>query len=167
MSLPVFCIKRPIFTIVLSLVMTIIGLLGYLNLPLRWIPNVNPPQISIITTYSGANAHLVERDITKLIEDNLSGVDGVETLTSTSRLGQSQISATFKLGRNMDAAVEDIRSSLERVRGRLPKDVDTPLVVKANTNSNPILFISFYNQQLTARQLSDYVDQLRPHTHYE
>lgn len=159
MSLPVFCIRRPIFTIVLSAVMTIIGLLGFLNLPLRWIPNITPPQVSIQTSYTGANAHLVERDVTKVIEDALSGIDGVESFVSASRQGQSQISITFKLGRNMDAAVEDVRSSLEQVRGRLPKDADNPLVLKANTNNDPVLFISFYNQHLSARELSDYVDK--------
>lgn len=159
MNFVTFCIRRPAFTIVLSLVMTIIGLISFLHLPVRWIPNVTPPQVSIITTYPGANANLIERDITKVIEDTLSGINGIESLTSTSRQGQSQIFIVFKLGSNMDSAVEDVRSSLERVRGALPKEAENPLVMKADVNNDPILFISFYDKNKTARQLSDYIDK--------
>src|SRR5690349_22122609 len=142
-NLPAFCIRRPAFTIVISLVMTMIGLLGLMNLPLRWIPNVNPPEVTIETNYAGANAQLVEHDVTKVIEDVLSGINGIETLISTSRQGNSQIYITFKLGRNMDAAVEDVRSSLERVRGALPKEADNPVVMKADPNNSAILYIAF------------------------
>ncbi|VVC75894.1 Efflux pump membrane transporter BepE [Aquicella siphonis] len=159
MNLPAFCIKRPAFTIVISLVMTIIGLIGFMNLPVRWIPNVNPPQIAISTSYPGANARLVERDVTKVIEDTLSGINGIEMLTSTSRQGESQISITFKLGRNMDAAVEDVRSSLERVRGSLPKDSLNPIVTKADPNTDAIMYISFNDSHRSERELSDYIDK--------
>lgn len=159
MNLPGFCIRRPAFTIVISLVMTIIGIIGYMNLPVRWIPNVTPPQVSITTTYPGANARLVERDVTKVIEDMLSGVNGVESITSRSRQNESQIDINFKLGRNMDAAVEDVRSSLERVRGSLPKDVQNPVVLKTDPNNQALLYISFYDKNKSERELSDYIDQ--------
>lgn len=159
MNLPAFCIKRPAFTIVITLVMTIIGILGFINLPVRWIPNVNPPQISIMTNYSGANARLVEQDVTRVIESALSGINGIETLTSTSKEGESIISITFRLGRNMDSAIEDVRSSIERVRGGLPKDVSNPNVIKADTNNMPILYISFSDSRRNQRELSDYIDK--------
>lgn len=159
MNLPAFCIRRPAFTIVISLVMTIIGIIGFMNLPVRWIPNVNPPQVTISTSYPGANARLVERDVTKVIEDTLSGINGVETLTSTSRQGESQIQIKFKLGRNMDAAVEDVRGTIERVRSALPKDVQNPVVAKADPNSDAILYISFNDSHRNERELSDYVDK--------
>ncbi len=159
MNLPAFCIHRPAFTIVISLVMTIIGIIGFMNLPIRWIPNVTPPEVSISTSYPGANARLVERDVTKVIEDMLSGINGVETITSNSRQNDSQISIKFKLGRNMDAAVEDVRSSLERVRGSLPKDVQNPIVLKANPNNEAILYISFNDSHRNERELSDYIDK--------
>ena len=130
-----------------------------MNLPVRWIPNVNPPQIYISTIYPGASARLVERDVTKVIEDSLSGINSVENISSNSTQGNSVISINFKLGRNMDAAVEDVRSSIERVRGSLPKDVDSPIVTKADPNSNPILFISFNDSHRSERELSDYVDR--------
>jgi len=157
MNLPEFCIKRPAFTIVISLVLTIIGIIGFMNLPVRWIPNVNSPQISIQTSYPGASAKLVERDVTKVIEDTLSGLSGVEMLASASRQGSSEVSIRFKLGSNMDAAVEDVRSSIERVRAVLPKDAHSPMVTKANSNSEAILYISFNDANRNERELSDYI----------
>lgn len=159
MNLPAFCINRPAFTLVISLVMTIIGIMGFMNLPVRWIPNVNPPQVNITTSYPGANAHLVERDVTKVIEDSLSGVNGVEWLESNSKLGQSNINIKFKLGRNMDAAVEDVRSSIERVRAALPKDAESPMVSKSDPDSNAFLYISFNDANRSERELSDYIDR--------
>lgn len=159
MNLPAFCIRRPAFTIVISLVMTIVGIIGFMNLPVRWIPNVNPPELTISTTYPGANARLVEHDVTKVIEDALSGINGIEELSSTSRMSDSSIYMTFKLGRNMDGAVEDVRSSLERIRGQLPADARNPIVLKTDQNDNPMLFISFNDTHRNARELSDYVDK--------
>lgn len=159
MNLPAFCIRRPAFTIVISLVMMIMGVIGFMNLPVRWIPNVNLPQVTIQTLYPGASARLVESDVTKLLEGSLSGINGIEMLTSRSRQGYSQISITFKLGRNMGAAVEDVRSSIERVRGKLPKDSDNPIVVKANTENMPIMYLIFHHPNYSARELSDYVNK--------
>lgn len=157
MNLPAFCIRRPAFTIVISLVMTIVGLIGFMNLPIRYIPNVSLPIVTIMTNYSGANARLVEQDITKVLEDSLSGINGMKMLTSRSRQGNSQISVQFKLGTPMNTAVEDVRSSIERVRGSLPKEADNPVVVKADTTNMPILFLSFYDTHKNARELSDYI----------
>jgi len=159
MNLPAFCIKRPAFTIVISLVMTIIGLIGFMSLPIRWIPNVAPPEVTINTTYAGANAKLVEHDITKVIESALSGINGMENMTSNSRRDQSVISITFKLGRNMDAAVEDVRTAIERVRSELPKDAQNPVVLKADPNSNAILYLAFSDPHKDEREMSDYIDQ--------
>lgn len=159
MNLPAFCIRRPAFTIVICLVMTIVGMLGFMHLPVRWIPNVIPPQVTIDTSYQGASAHVVEQDVTKVIEGALSGISGVESMASTSRRDQSLIYITFNLGQNMDAAVEDVRTAIERVRGYLPKDVRTPVVVKADPNANAILYASFYDAHKTARELSDYIDK--------
>lgn len=159
MNLPALCIRRPAFTIVISLVMMIIGLISFLNLPVRWIPNVTPPQVSIMTVYPGANAGLVEHDVTKVIESVLSGISGIETLTSYSHRDESQINITFKLGHNMNAAVEEVRTAIERVRDELPKDARSPTVVKADPNSNAILYLSFVDPHRNARELSDYVDK--------
>lgn len=164
MNLPAFCIHRPVFTIVLSLVLTIAGVLCFILLPLRWIPNVNTPQVSISTRYPGANARLIEKEVTKVIEETLSGVNGIETINSTSRQGESQISLMFKLGYNIDNAVQDIKSSLERVRGALPKDAENPQVLKASSNNEAIMIISFYRKDSLSSEdnnqaLSNYVEK--------
>ncbi len=159
MNLPTFCIKRPAFTIVICLVMTIVGLIGFMNLPIRWIPNVNLPVVTIQTIYPGANAKLVEKDVTKVLEGSISGINGIETLTSRSRQDSSQIMITFKLGTNMNAAVEDVRGSIETARGLLPRDVENPIVAKSNTEGMPILYLTFYHPSYNARELSDYVDK--------
>ena len=159
MNITSFCIRRPAFTIVISLIMVIVGLLSYLNLPLRWIPNVNPPEVTIMTTYSGANARIVEKDITKVIEEAISGVNGVESMTSSTHQGYSQVHVKFKLGRNMDVATEDIRSNIERIRDGLPKDASSPLVIKADPNNNAIMYLSFYDASRSEGEISDYVDK--------
>lgn len=159
MNLSTFCISRPAFTIVISLVMTILGIIGFMNLPVRWIPNVTLPQVSISTEYTGASAYLVEQDVTKTIESSLSGINGIETLTSISHRGSSTINITFKLGTNMNAAVEDVRTAVERTRGDLPKDVKNPVVTKADPNGTAILYLAFSDSKRNARELSDYIDK--------
>lgn len=158
MNLPAFCIKRPAFTIVISLVLVLVGALAYINLPIRWVPQVNPPSVSIMTMYAGASGRLVEHDVTKNIEDSLSGISGIESIESVSRMGSSEVDVTFKLGTNMDAAVEDIRSHLEVVQGELPRDATPPAIVKTNPNDSPILYLSFNDSKRSAQALSDYVE---------
>jgi multidrug efflux pump len=159
MNFTEFFIRRPAFTIVIMLVMTIVGLIGYASLPVRWIPNIAPPVVSIYTSYTGASANLVETQITTPIEAALSGIEGVESLASNSATATSQITLNFKVGRNMDAAIEDVRSSLANVTGNLPKDVTAPVVSKAQTDNIPILFLAFSDADRTAKEVSDYVDQ--------
>ncbi len=159
MNLPAFCIKRPAFTIVISLVLVIVGVISYTRLPLRWIPDVKPPQIWIQTDYPGASPLAVEHDVTKVLEETLSGINGVDTITSTSRRSHSRIGITFKLGVNMDSEVEEVRSRIEQVKNALPKDADSPRVIKADPDSNPIMYIAFFDQHKDARALSDYLDK--------
>lgn len=159
MNLPAFCIRRPAFTIVISLVMVIIGVMSFMHLPLRWIPNINPPEITISTTYSGANARIVEKDVTKVIEEAISGVNGVVAMTSSTHQGYSDVYVTFQLGRNMDAAVEDVRSNIERIRESLPKDAGTPIVSKADPNSQAIMYLAFYDAHRSESEMSNYLDK--------
>lgn len=159
MNLPAFCIKRPAFTIVISLVMTIIGIIGFTNLPVRWIPNVSIPIVMIQTTYPGANARLIENDVTKVLEETLSGINGIETITSHSKHGQSNISIAFRLGSNINAGLEDVRSSIDRVRGILPKDIQSPIVMKNDNDNMALLYIAFHSSRYNERELSDYIRQ--------
>ncbi len=159
MNITAFCIRRPAFTIVISLMMVILGLMSYSHLSLRWIPNVNPPEVTVMTTYNGANARIVEKDITKVIEEAMSGVNGVESMSSSTHQGYSQVHIKFKLGRNMDTATEDVRSNIERIRDSLPKEASSPLVMKADPNNNAIMYLSFYDANRSEREISDYVDK--------
>ncbi len=160
MNITAFFIKRPAFTIVVSLLLTMLGFLAYLNCPIRWVPNVSSPQVTILTMYTGADGRLVEHDVTKVIEDSMAGIDGIDSIESVSRMGTSQISVTFKLGTDMEAAVENIRSHLDSVRGDLPTDVLPPSILKMNPNDMPIMYISFYDTHRSAREMSDYADQI-------
>ncbi|MDR3492314.1 MAG: efflux RND transporter permease subunit [Gammaproteobacteria bacterium] len=154
-----FFIRRPAFTIVFILIIFIIGLLSYSSLPVRWIPSVRPNVISIYTGYPGASASLIESQITTPIETYLSGIDGVDSLTSNSRQGTSDVTLNFKQGRNIDAAVEDVRGSLARMSGVLPKDAGSPIVSRADADDMPILFLAFSNPAQTEKQVSDYAEQ--------
>lgn len=157
MNFTEFFIRRPAFTIVVSLVITIVGFLCYKHLPVRWVPSINPPLVAIYTEYPGASASLMETQITTPIEAALAGVDGIETLSSSSKQDASFIDIQFKLGRNLDSAVEDVRSALQHVNGALPADAKTPFVEKADPNTNPILFLTFSDAERSDQQLSDYV----------
>lgn len=160
MNLIEFCVRRPAFTIVLSLIITVVGIVGYTHLPVRWIPDVNLPLVSISTSYPGANAGLVESQVTTPIETALAGVDGIDTITSHSKEGQSDIDLNFKLGHNLNAAIEDVRSALQRITGSLPTGVKQPIVSKADTaNSMPVLYLAFSDAKRTDKEVSDYVKQ--------
>jgi multidrug efflux pump len=139
--------------------MVIIGIISFTHLPLRWIPNVNPPQVTVMTQYNGANARIIEKEITKVIEEAMSGVNGVESMTSSTHQGSSQVNITFKLGYNMDVAVDDVRSNVERMRDSLPKEASSPVVLKADPNNQPIMYLSFYDANRTEREMSDYIDK--------
>ncbi|HSW68575.1 MAG TPA: efflux RND transporter permease subunit [Gammaproteobacteria bacterium] len=154
-----FFIRRPAFTIVISLLLAIVGIIGYSHLPVRWVPNINPPYISIYTDYPGASASLIETQITTPIEAALAGVNGIEALSSSSRQDASFINIEFKLGRNINSSVEDVRSALQRVSGTLPKDAKNPVIEKADPNSNPIMFIAFLDLHRSAEEVSNYVKQ--------
>ncbi|MEO8400802.1 MAG: efflux RND transporter permease subunit [Gammaproteobacteria bacterium] len=159
MSFTEFFIRRPAFTIVTSLVLTIIGIMSYSHLALRWVPNITPPIVAIYTQYPGASASLIETQVTTPIEGALAGVDGIETLSSNSKQDASFINIQFRIGRNINAAVEDVRSALQHITGVLPVDAKTPQIEKADPNSTPIMFLAFSDSHRTEQEVSDYVKQ--------
>jgi multidrug efflux pump len=159
MNFTEFFIRRPAFTIVVTLIITIFGIISFSKLPLRWIPNVNPPVITINTIYNGASANLMETEITTPLEAALSSIEGVESMTSRSKVGNSSITLTFKLGRNLDSAMEDVRSSINSAMATLPRDINAPEVSKAEMDDMPILFFAFSDTHRSAKEVSDYIDQ--------
>ena len=152
-------IRRPALTIVISLVMTIVGLISYTHLAVRWLPSINPPIVSIQTDYPGASANLIETQVTTPLEAALSGVEGVGTIASHSKEGESYITITFKLGHNINASVEDVRSALQRANGMLPTDAKQPVVEKMDPDSQPTLYLAFADPNRSAKEVTDYVKQ--------
>ena len=128
MSLSDLCIRRPVFATVLSLVVALVGAVSYTRLTVREYPKIDEPVVNVSTNYRGASAEIIESQVTKPLEDSLAGIEGIETLTSTSRNESSQITVRFKLTRDVDGAAADVRDRVSRVRSRLPDDIDEPVI---------------------------------------
>ncbi|MDZ4744909.1 MAG: efflux RND transporter permease subunit [bacterium] len=135
MNLSTLTIHRPVLSIVLSTLIVLLGVVGYLFLGVRQFPNVDPPNISVTTTYPGANADVIESQITLVLEESINGIDGIRSLTSQSSDGRSTITVEFQLGEDLEAAANDVRDRVERSKRNLPPDVDPPVVAKADANS--------------------------------
>src|SRR5919197_479816 len=130
MSLPELCIRRPIFAIMLNLIIVLFGIVGYLRLPVRELPNVDPPIVTITTEYRGANAEVIEAEVTERIEQEVNTIPGIKTLTSISRDEVSIVTVNFELNRNVDVVAQDVRDRISRARRRMPEDIEGPIVVK-------------------------------------
>ncbi|QNP39797.1 efflux RND transporter permease subunit [Lysobacter solisilvae (ex Woo and Kim 2020)] len=152
-------IKRPVFATVMSLILIVLGVVSFTRLPLRELPDVDPPVVSVNTSYTGASAAVVENRITQVLEDAISGIEGVDLITATSRNGRSDINIEFTLTRDIEGAANDVRDAISRVSNRLPEDVDPPQVAKQDSDSSPIMFLNLSDPTLTAQQLTDYADR--------
>jgi multidrug efflux pump len=163
MTLPELCIKRPVFATVLSVVVLLVGLISYQRLSVREYPRIDEPVVSVETFYKGASAEVVESQVTKVLEDSLAGIEGVELMTSSSRSERSGITVRFKLSRDPDSAAADVRDKVARVRGRLPEEVDEPVVAKVETDSFPIIWIAVSAPGKSQIEISDYAARyIRP-----
>lgn len=165
MILSEISVRRPVFATVLSLLLIAFGLLSFSGLPLRELPNIDPPVVSISTDYPGAAADVVQSRITEVIEDQVAGIEGIDTITSRSRDGSSGVTIEFSLNRDIEAAANDVRDAVARVVDRLPDEVDAPEVSKADADSDPILWLNFSATGMDPMQLTEYankavVDQL-------
>jgi multidrug efflux pump len=159
MTLPELCIKRPVFATVLSLIILLVGLISYDRLSVREYPRIDEPVVSVATTYRGASAEVVESQVTKILEDSLSGIEGVEIMTSQSRSENSRINVRFTLSRSPDSAAADVRDKVSRVRAKLPDAVDEPVIAKVEADSQPVIYIAVEAGSLTPLEASDYVSR--------
>ena len=163
MTLPEICIRRPVFASVLSLVVLLIGLISYQRLAVREYPRIDEPIVSVQTTYRGASAEVVESQVTKILEDSLSGIEGVQLMTSQSRAERSLINVRFGLSRDPDSAAADVRDKVSRVRGRLPVEVTEPIIAKVEADSQAVIQVAVEAGSLTPLEASDYVARyIRP-----
>jgi multidrug efflux pump len=146
-ALSTISINRPVLAIVMSLVIILFGFIGFTYLGVREFPSVDPPVISVSTSYIGANADVVESQITEPLEAAINGIAGIRTLTSVSREGRSNITVEFELGVDLEAAANDVRDKVSGAMNNLPPDVDPPSVSKADADSSPIMFITVSSDQ--------------------
>ena len=152
-------IRRPVLALVVSLLLLIFGLVALSRLPVREMPDVQSPSVSIVTTYEGAAPDIVENQVSKPLEDQLSGISGIRTIYSTSRKGRSSITIEFQQGWNMLEALSDIRDAVSRARNELPDDIDEPLVSRDNGEGEVAIWLNFSSRQMDRVALTDYTNR--------
>ncbi|CAN5147866.1 efflux RND transporter permease subunit [soil metagenome] len=159
MMLSDVAVRRPVFAAVAAIVLCVIGLAAFFLLPVRELPDVDPPVVSINTTYAGASAEVIENRITEPVEQQVAGIQGVDRISSSSRDGRSSVTIEFNLDRNIDDAANDVRDRVARVVGRLPEQADPPEVSKADSDSSPIVILFLRSSKLNRLELTDYADR--------
>lgn len=165
MSLTDLSIKRPVFATVVSLMMIVLGIASLISLPIRELPQIDPPVVQVTTTYTGASAAVVDTQITELIEGAVAGIEGIKTISSQSRDERSQVVIEFKLNRDVDAAANDVRDRVARALARLPDAADQPVVAKVDGDTRPILWIALSSDVYSGMEVTDiarrrFVDRL-------
>jgi hydrophobe/amphiphile efflux-1 (HAE1) family protein len=160
MNLASLSINRPVLTTVFSIVISIFGIIGFTFLGVREFPNVDPPIVTVTTNYPGANAAIVETQITDPIEENISGIAGIRSINSTSSDGRSTVRVEFELGVDMEAAANDVRDKVGRAVRLLPPDSDPPIVVKSDADSDVIISITVQSKKRNLLELTEIGDRL-------
>jgi multidrug efflux pump len=160
MKLSDLSIRRPVLASMLSLALVLFGAIGYTQLAVREFPDVDPPIVSVSTVLPGANPQVVESAVTDILEEELSTVEGLRTLTSSSAEGVSNITLEFNLERDVEAAAQDTRDKVARIRGRLPDDVEEPVVEKQDADAQPFFWLALSGDNYDLLQLSDIGDRL-------
>ncbi len=152
-------IKRPVFATVIGLLLIAIGVVSFTRLALREYPDIDPPIVSIRTSYPGASANVVESRITEVIEDRIAGIEGIRFINSSSQDGQSNISIEFDISRNMDSAANDIRDRVGGILRQLPLEADPPDVQKADASEETVLWMRLASESRTPLELTDYAER--------
>src|SRR5512142_1116308 len=160
MSLSSLSIRRPVLAIVMSIAILVLGIIGYTFLGVREYPSVDPPIITVSTIYTGANADVIESQITEPLEESINGIAGIRTITSTRRDGRRTIRVEFDIGVDLETAENDVRDKVSRAIRDLPPDIESPIVAKADADAQPILFISVQSNSRNLLQLTDYADNV-------
>ena len=155
MNLSILSIRRPVLSIVMSITIVLVGIVGFTFLGVRQFPNVDPPIVNVTTTYAGANAEVMESQITEPLEESINGIAGIRSLTSTSADGRSTIVVEFDLGEDLEAATNDVRDRVARAQRNLPPDCDPPIVAKQDANSNAIIVATVQSDRRKLNELSE------------
>jgi len=160
MKLSELSIRRPVFATVMSLVVLLLGIISFDRLPVREYPDIDPPIVSVTTFYRGASPSVVETEITDVLEEQFSTIEGIKTMSSSSREQGSNITIEFNLDRDVDVAANDVRDRVARVSQRLPREADDPVVAKVDVDAQPIMWLSFSSDRHTTLELSDLADRI-------
>ncbi len=152
-------VTRPVFASVLSLLLIVFGIMSFSKLALREYPDIDPPVVSITTSYQGASANIVETRITEIIEDRISGVEGIKFISSSSTDGQSRIDIEFIVERDIEAATNDIRDRVSGVVDDLPEEADPPDIQKADSSDDVILWLNLSSDEMNTIELTDYASR--------
>ncbi len=159
MRLSDLSIKRPVLAVVMSLLLIVLGVMSFMRLTLRELPAIDPPIVSVSVNYPGASASVVETRITQTLEDALAGIEGINTIESSSQNGSSRVSIEFYASRDIEAAANDVRNAVSRVAERMPDEADAPEVSKVESDSDPILWLNLRSDSMDLLQLADYAQR--------
>ena len=159
MKLPEISIQRPVLATMMSLALVLFGAISLSRLPVRELPDIDPPIVNLTTVYPGANASVVETEITERLEEAVNNVPGIKTLRSESREQVSNITIEFNLSRDINIAAQDVRDRVSRVRGRLPETIDEPVISKQDSDARPIIWIGMSSDRFTPLELTDLAEK--------
>lgn len=154
MKLSEISIQRPVLATMMSLLLILFGVVGIMRLPVRELPDIEPPIVNVQTIYPGASAAVMETQITETLEDALTSVEGIKQITSESREQLSSITIEFSLTEDVDVAAQDVRDRISRVRGRLPDDIEEPIVAKQDADANPSIWVALYSERFSTLELT-------------
>jgi hydrophobe/amphiphile efflux-1 (HAE1) family protein len=154
MQLPDICIRRPVFATMMNLALVLFGAIGLMRLPVRELPDIDPPIVSVTTIYPGAAASVVETEVTERLEDAINTVEGIKTLTSQSREQVSNITIEFNLSRPIELSAQDVRDRVASVRGALPEDIQEPVVAKQDADARPMLWIGMNSSRYSPLEMT-------------
>ncbi|GAA4310835.1 efflux RND transporter permease subunit [Compostibacter hankyongensis] len=161
MSLPSISLRRPVLAIVMNIMIVIFGIVGFTFLGIRDYPAIDPPIINVRTSYSGANADIIESQVTEPLEKRINGIAGIKTISSTSSQGSSNITVEFELDADLEAAANDVRDKVSQAQRELPDDLDAPPVVsKADANSSAIIMMTLQSRTKNRLELTDYAENV-------
>lgn len=159
MNISDLSVRRPVLAVVFSLLVIVFGAIAFTSLPLRELPDVDRPVVGVDISYRGASAQVVETTVVRIIEDQLSGIEGINSINASSRDGRGSINIEFELSRDLEDAANDVRNAIDRARGQLPADIDPPVVTKQDADADPILWINLQSTNLDLVQLTDYAER--------
>ena len=159
MQLSDISVKRPVFAAVVAMLVAVVGIVGFFGLSVREYPDVDPPVVSVETRYIGAAANVVETRVTQVLEEQLSGLEGLQTITSRSQDGRSDITIEFVAGRDIDSAANDVRDRVGAATEDLPDEALAPEVRKVDADASPIMFLVISKPGWSRLELSDWVDR--------